>query len=184
MTGSRDAIFDPTRSVILVASAGTGKTWRLVRRYLRIIGGRDPATGEAWARPAQVVAVTFTRAAAAEMRARVFAALTRSSARAAELDDDPIVRELLEQRPLRERLKLAELVAPAPIATLHSLCARLLAEFPELSGVPPDTRPLEPTEQQLELDAFVSSWLDRAIDEPGHRAHASCGRWSTIATGR
>ncbi|MCA8955720.1 MAG: UvrD-helicase domain-containing protein, partial [Planctomycetes bacterium] len=45
---------------------------------------------------------------------------------------------------------------------------------PELSGVPPDTRPLEPTEQQLELDAFVSSWLDRAIDEPGHRAHASC----------
>jgi ATP-dependent helicase/nuclease subunit A len=166
-------IFDPTRSVVLVASAGTGKTWRLVRRYLRIIAGEaDSAGGRPWARPEQVVAVTFTRAAAAQMRARVFAALTTAPSEAA--DDDPVLRELLERRPLDWRLKLAEQVAPAPIGTLHSLCARLLAEFPELSGVPPDARPLEPAEQLLELDAFVSAWLDRAIDDPAHRAHRAC----------
>ena len=162
-------IFDPTRSVILVASAGTGKTWRLVRRYLRIIAGSDP-TGAPWARPEQVVAVTFTRAAAAQMRARVFAALTSTSVD----DDDPVLGEILEYHALDWRLKLAEQVAAAPIGTLHSLCARMLAEFPELSGVPPDARPLEPAEQSLELEAFVSAWLDRAIDDPRQTSHSAC----------
>ncbi|HLT39106.1 MAG TPA: UvrD-helicase domain-containing protein, partial [Enhygromyxa sp.] len=168
-------IFDPTRSVVLVASAGTGKTWRLVRRYLRIIATLDPHTREPWARPEQVVAVTFTRAAAAQMRARVFAALT---ARPEDIgSDDPVLAEVVavdaEAGPAA-RLELAEHVAAAPIGTLHSLCARMLGEFPELSGVPPDARPLEPAEQLLELDAFVSSWLDRVIDDPRHRAHAGC----------
>ncbi|PRQ05486.1 UvrD-helicase domain-containing protein [Enhygromyxa salina] len=166
-------IFDPSRSVVLVASAGTGKTWRLVRRYLRIIAGPGPGPGAgAWARPDQVVAVTFTRAAAAEMRARVFGALTSSASEL--LADDPVLQEIVGLRPLDERLALAEHVAPAPIGTLHSLCARMLAEFPELSGVPPDARPLEPAEQTLELDAFVSGWLDRAIDDASHRAHQAC----------
>jgi ATP-dependent helicase/nuclease subunit A len=164
-------IFDPTRSVILVASAGSGKTWRLVRRYLRIIAGEDPS-GAPWARPEQVVAVTFTRAAAAQMRARVFAALTSMPSSVG--GDDPVLREIVERRALDWRLKLAEQVAPAPIGTLHSLCARMLAEFPELSGVPPDARPLEPAEQSLELEAFVSAWLDRAIDDPRQAGHAAC----------
>src|SRR5690606_2832216 len=67
-------------------------------------------------------------------------------------------------------LELAEHVAAAPIGTLHSLCARMLGEFPELSGVPPDPRPLEPAEQLLEPDALVSSWLDRVTGAPRHRA--------------
>jgi ATP-dependent helicase/nuclease subunit A len=170
-------IFDPTRSVVLVASAGTGKTWRLVRRYLRIIATVDPRTGSAWARPEQVVAVTFTRAAAAQMRARVFAALTCAPAEVGK--DDPVLAEIIggaggTGRDLAARLELAEQVAAAPIGTLHSLCARMLGEFPELSGVPPDARPLEPAEQGLELAAFVSSWLDRVIDDPQHRAHRGC----------
>ncbi|HVH97426.1 MAG TPA: UvrD-helicase domain-containing protein, partial [Enhygromyxa sp.] len=165
-------IFDPLRSVVLVASAGTGKTWRLVRRYLRIIATLDPQTGAPWARPEQVVAVTFTRAAAAQMRARVFAALTIAPEHVGE--DDLVLAEVASETDLTTRLELAEHVAAAPIGTLHSLCARMIAEFPELSGVPPDARPLEPAEQQLELDAFVSGWLDRVIDDPRHRAHAGC----------
>ena len=51
VAGQHGPIFDPTRSVVLVASAGTGKTWRLVRRYLRIIATLDPSRGTAWARP-------------------------------------------------------------------------------------------------------------------------------------
>ncbi|NVB38481.1 UvrD-helicase domain-containing protein [Pseudenhygromyxa sp. WMMC2535] len=171
--GRHGPIFDPTRSVVLVASAGTGKTWRLVRRYLRIIAGEGPdGGGSAWASPEEVVAVTFTRAAAAEMRARVFAALTCAPDEVGA--DDPILAEIVAARGLDARLSLAERVAAAPIGTIHSLCARLLAEFPERSGVPPDARPLEPAEQALELDAFVRGWLDRALDEPGHRAHPGC----------
>jgi ATP-dependent exoDNAse (exonuclease V) beta subunit len=165
-------IFDPTRSVVLVASAGTGKTWRLVRRYLRIIATVDPRTGAAWARPEQVVAVTFTRAAAAQMQARVFAALTAAPDDVG--DDDPVLAEVAAEATHAARLALAEHVAAAPIGTLHSLCARMIGEFPELSGVPPDARPLEPAEQLLELEAFVSGWLDRIIDDAHHRAHAGC----------
>lgn len=161
---SLDPIYDPGRSVVLVAAAGTGKTWRLVRRYLRIVSR--------FADPEEIVAVTFTRAAAAEMRARVFAALTQT--RAPSPEDDPVLAELIEGCSLGERLGLTERVAAAPIGTLHSLCARLLAEFPELSGVPPDARPLEPAEQELELDAFVRGWIDAAIDELRHPAHERC----------
>ncbi|MFO7562750.1 MAG: UvrD-helicase domain-containing protein [Enhygromyxa sp.] len=175
VAGRFGPVFDPTRSVVLVASAGTGKTWRLVRRYLRIIATLDPRTQAPWARPDQVVAVTFTRAAAAQMRARVFAGLTASPEEVG--DDDPVLAEVVASDAgagPRARLELAEQVAAAPIGTLHSLCARMLGEFPELSGVPPDARPLEPAEQQLELDAFVSSWLDQVIDDPRHRSHAGC----------
>jgi ATP-dependent helicase/nuclease subunit A len=159
-----DRIFDPSRSVVLVASAGTGKTWRLVRRYLWIVAGDRPAL------PDQVVAVTFTRAAAAQMRARLFAALTHDG-EAIDASDDPVLAKVAALRSRGERLALAEQLAAAPIGTLHSYCARLLAEFPELGGVPPDARALEPSEQSLELDAFVAAWIDRAIDEGGHVGH-------------
>ena len=158
MTGGDEfgAIFDPSRSVVLVASAGTGKTWRLVRRYLWIVAGARPGTREPWATPEQVVAVTFTRAAAAQMRTRLFAALTHEG-HDLDRDDDPVLAEIAALRSRDERLGLAERLAAAPIGTLHSYCARLLAEFPELGGVPPDARALEPAEQSLELDAFVAS---------------------------
>lgn len=172
VAGRFGPIFDPTRSVVLVASAGTGKTWRLVRRYLRIIATVDPSTGLPWARPEQVVAVTFTRAAAAQMRARVFAALTAAPEDVG--DDDLVLAEVASAAKLSARLELAEHVAAAPIGTLHSLCGRMISEFPELSGVPPNARPLEPAEQSLELEAFVSGWLDRVIDDPQHRAHELC----------
>lgn len=170
-----DPIFDPSRSVVLVASAGTGKTWRLVRRYLWIVAGARPGTREPWATPDQVVAVTFTRAAAAQMRARSFAALTfgpsLAGAGSIDADDDPVLAEIAALRDHDERLRLAEQLAAAPIGTLHSYCARLLGEFPELGGVPPEARALEPAEQSLELDAFVAGWLDRALEQAGHVGH-------------
>ena len=55
-----DATFIDRR---IMASAGTGKTWNLVARYLDLVlAGVDPAT---------ILATTFTRAAAAEIRDRV-----------------------------------------------------------------------------------------------------------------
>ncbi len=164
------AIFDPRRSVVLVASAGTGKTWRLIRRYLWIVAGARPGSREPWATPDQVVAVTFTRAAAAQMRTRLFASLT-GAATAIDADDDPVLARIAALRSHAERLTLAERLAAAPIGTLHSYCARLLAEFPELGGVPPDARALEPAEQSIELDAFVAGWIDRAIEGGEHVGH-------------
>ena len=69
---ARDYAVDPRHNVVLEASAGTGKTSVLVRRYLALLDvGVDPAN---------ILAITFTRKAAAEMRERIIGELKRRAA--------------------------------------------------------------------------------------------------------
>ena len=103
------AACDPQRSVVVEACAGSGKTWMLVSRILRAL--------LAGAEPQQILAITFTRKAAGEMRARLEEWLAAYSAPASTHQD--------RLAALRQRgLGAAEAEALAP--TLAQLHERLL----------------------------------------------------------
>jgi len=76
---------DPARSVVVSACAGSGKTWLLVSRIIRLL-----LAGVA---PSQILAITFTRKAAQEMSGRL-----RDWLRVLATGDDADVRGFLEQR--------------------------------------------------------------------------------------
>jgi ATP-dependent helicase/nuclease subunit A len=119
---------DPRRSVVVEACAGAGKTWMLVSRILRaLLEG---------AQPHEVLAITFTKKAAGEMRQRLHEWLEAfASAPPGVLDKALIDRGLPAQPELREALKglHARLLAsgrPVQVRTFHSWFAALLRSAP------------------------------------------------------
>lgn len=103
-------------TLLVSAAAGSGKTAVLVERVIRMITDPDhPVDVD------RLLIVTFTRAAAAEMRERLSAALAKKMA---EEPDNPVY---LHQQMLLPR---------AYISTIHGFCSRLLQEFSTQAQIP------------------------------------------------
>src|SRR5688500_1233160 len=109
------AIYTHDKNLIVIAGAGSGKTYVLVERYLALLD-RNPD----W-KITDLVAITFTEKAAREMRDRVRSAIQKRIREAAEQ------RDLAEGRRWREHENLLD---NARIGTIHSLCATLLRANP------------------------------------------------------
>jgi ATP-dependent helicase/nuclease subunit A len=141
---ARRAAVDPSQNVVLEASAGTGKTRVLVERYINLLlAGVDPDN---------ILAITFTRKAAAEMRQRIVERLIEAS-RSSQLD-------ARRWRDLRERL------SDIAISTIDAFCLSLLREFPLEADVDPGFALADDTE----VPRLMEEAFDRALRIS--RAHA------------
>lgn len=142
---------------LIEASAGTGKTYTIVNLYLRLLLGHQcqPLGVE------QILVVTFTNAATAELKERI-----RQKLRQTYLDffaghsDDDFVQSLLAQLPERDiacqRLALAtKQMDEAAIFTIHGFSLRMLTQHAFESGAM--------YEQSLILDE--SEWLKLALED-------------------
>jgi ATP-dependent exoDNAse (exonuclease V) beta subunit len=126
----RQQALDHGRSVLVQAPAGSGKTDLLARRFLRLLAEVDE--------PGQIVAITFTNAAAAEMRNRILDELRKAAASPA-LDSDEFSMDALAHRALEHSQalgwKLLDLPAQLRIRTIDSFCRELALQQPLLSGL-------------------------------------------------
>ncbi|WP_029417067.1 double-strand break repair helicase AddA [Brevundimonas bacteroides] len=136
---------DPRRSVFVTANAGSGKTSTLVDRVARLLLSD--------VRAAEILCVTYTKAAAAEMQSRLYkrlgawAVMDDEKLRASlhELDGrDP---DRLSGDDLKRARRLFAQALDTPgglkIQTLHAFCEKLLRRFPLEAGVTPGFQVLE-----------------------------------------
>ena len=140
------AIRERGRDVVVTAGAGTGKTRTLVARYLALVAEGLPLRS--------IVAITFTRKAAREMRNRV-----REEVRLYLVRPD-----LAETERGRWQSLYAELDA-ARIGTIHSLCSEILRAHPAEAGVDPRFEVLEEGRGNILLGQVVDGALAWAADQ-------------------
>ncbi|HKE95683.1 MAG TPA: UvrD-helicase domain-containing protein [Povalibacter sp.] len=134
---ARTAALDPRRSFIVQAPAGSGKTELLTQRYLRLL-----ATVEA---PEQILAITFTRKAAAEMRSRILLALEAAAGAPPESAHKRSTWELaraVREADARYQWHLTEHPARLRLQTIDALNASLARRLPVLAATGSS---LEPT---------------------------------------
>ena len=159
----RRRALDFSRSILVQAPAGSGKTDLLTRRFLRLLGEVEE--------PGQVVAITFTNAAAAEMRHRILGELEKAAANSLPRpvrETDEFSMEALAHRALKhsEALgwKLLDLPAQLRVRTIDSFCRELALQQPLLSGFGGG---LEIAEQPDELYRRAARETLRTVDQTG-----------------
>ena len=161
-----EAIVDRGHNLLVSAGAGSGKTAVLTERIIRrLCDNENPAE------ITRMLVVTFTKAAAAELKARISSALNE------QLAHDPANRRLARQLMQLDRAK---------ICTIHSFCLDLLREHFAMLGIPANFRVADDAESKLLrqnlMDELIEDYYtaksiptEYAIDDFGRLADSLVG---------
>ena len=152
-TPEQQAVAQDRGGALLVsAAAGSGKTAVLTERAVRLITDPEhPVDAD------RLLIVTFTNAAAAELRARIGQALLKRS------QAEPGNGALRRQRMLLQR---------APICTIDAFCLDLLRKHFQALDIPPDFSPADPGSVELLRASALSETLENAYRDPDFCAFA------------
>ena len=165
LTDAQQAAVVPDANVWLSASAGSGKTQVLSARVIRLL--------LAGAKPEEILCLTFTKAAAAEMAERI----NRKLAGWVQMKDGLLAAELraigadFAKDKLPQARKLFAQILDAPggglqMMTIHAFCQSLLASFPEEAGIIPGFEPLD-DRTKMELQREVLTQIVREAESTG-----------------
>ena len=160
----RHQALDIRSSWIVEAPAGSGKTGLLIQRYLKLLADESVAS------PEQVLAITFTRKATAEMKERVLAQLQSADGSDEPANDfDRDTRSLAVAALARDRAlnwQLLDQPARLNIRTIDSVCSDIAGSLPLLSGSGGRRTTVEDA-SPLYLTAARRTFLQLGGDDPG-----------------
>jgi len=160
----REAAIQPQASVLVQAPAGSGKTNLLTRRFLRLLAEVDE--------PGEILAITFTKAAAAEMRDRILSeiekASTLSTAPIGNDSDMPVLGWRAWCHSQRMEWNLLEASGSLRILTIDAFCRQLAMRQPMVSrlGGSADIT-ADPREFYLRAARGALREIDRAESQVG-----------------
>lgn len=144
----RDAIDAESGTILVSAAAGSGKTSVLVERIVRKLTDKENPVS-----PDSLLVVTFTKAAAGEMRSRIFNRISEKR------DEEP-------QRH-HEYIKLLSRLDEMNISTMDSFCMGLVKENFSLCGISPDFTVLEAGEAKLLKKEVLADIIQQMyVNEP------------------
>ena len=152
-------VFDLNKNIFIEACAGAGKTWLLSKRYSTIMDdfARQQHEGTALPRKdaSNILVITFTRKAAAEMSARIYEDLNTL------LNDEALDNvtdsfgAYLRSAPQSTKMHLRSTFSKNAISTIDSFCAQILREQAERLDIDPEFRIEDEADtQRMELETW------------------------------
>ncbi len=175
---ARSQALDPSQSFIVQAPAGSGKTELLTQRYLSLLSSACEFPGE-------IIAITFTRKAAAQMRERILQSLHMAKDSPSPTTGNPVTWQLAKNALKKDQIKNWSILSnpqQLQILTIDSLSAKLCSRMPLLAGYGAQARIVEdatpyyqlavqefllqspPVELLAHLDNNTERFIDLSVD--------------------
>jgi len=152
-------VFDLNRNIFIEACAGAGKTWLLSKRYAVIM---DDFARQVAEQPqthlhdaGNILVITFTRKAAAEMSGRIYEDLNKLLNGETLRDVPPDLGSHLRSAPAAVKMHFRSTFSRNAISTIDAFCAQILREQAEVLGLDPEFRIQDEADtQRMELETW------------------------------